>query len=149
MIIKDLIAFWKGKDFSTQALASFGEILKISEQMFKKTIAELFEPSGDQNLKQEVYNMDQRINELERGIRRRIIEHMATAPGDERNVSLILMSVGKDAERIGDYAKNIRDIARFHPSAEGRAYHGKLTALSKDISKLLEDTRRLYEEQDT
>lgn len=108
-MIKDLFNFWRSREYKAEVMDQFAAILRISDDMYKLIIDELFHPASDDSLKEKIVSMDKQINELQRSIRRRIVEHIAVAPTDEPNVSLIWMSVVKDAERLGDYNKNIYD----------------------------------------
>jgi phosphate uptake regulator len=58
------------------------------------------------------------VNKLERRIRKQVIAHLSL--GSERGslpYCLLLMSLVKDVERIGDYAKNLAEVRDFHPAA--------------------------------
>jgi len=70
---------------------------------------------GDTNLdtvKENLYSTDKTINELHRDVRRELIVHSAV---NSRNLDVPLllayMTMSKDIERIGDYCKNIFEIA--------------------------------------
>lgn len=55
---------------------------------------------------------DRRVNELERAIRRELAVHTSVYGGIDTPAVLIYMSIVKDVERLGDYAKNLVDLAR-------------------------------------
>lgn len=92
---------------------------------------------------------DMGINKLEREIRRSLIVHATVHGATEFPSCLILMSVTKDAERIGDYAKNILDVATFCPATPESPYHAHLIDLRMRISASLADTREIYNAQDS
>lgn len=46
----------------------------------------------------------------ERAIRKQIVERMSLDKGATVPASLVLMSVVKDAERVGDYCKNLLEV---------------------------------------
>ncbi len=54
---------------------------------------------------------DRKVNEDERAIRRELIVHASVHGTVHVPAILVYMSIVKDAERIGDYAKNIYDLA--------------------------------------
>ncbi|MCH8936264.1 MAG: PhoU domain-containing protein, partial [Gemmatimonadetes bacterium] len=58
----------------------------------------------------QIYKQDVKVNKLERKIRKQVIAHLSIA-GNSADVpySLLLMSLVKDVERIGDYAKNLAE----------------------------------------
>jgi phosphate uptake regulator len=61
---------------------------------------------------QEVRDTDRRVNITEGEVRKALLVHVSVR-GAKANLAAVLasMSVAKDAERIGDYAKNIWDLA--------------------------------------
>jgi phosphate uptake regulator len=63
------------------------------------------------DVNQELRSMDQKVNRLEREIRRELVVHASVFGGIQSPAVLVYMSVVKDVERIGDYAKNLLDLA--------------------------------------
>lgn len=54
---------------------------------------------------------DVKVNKLERQLRKQVVSHLAlNGGGGDAVYGLLLMSLVKDAERIGDYAKNLSEI---------------------------------------
>lgn len=58
-----------------------------------------------------IYDRDVKVNKLERRIRKRVVAHLSVG-GNKLDLPycLLLMSLVKDVERIGDYAKNLSEI---------------------------------------
>jgi phosphate transport system protein len=54
---------------------------------------------------------DQKVNQLEREIRRELVVHASVLGRIETPAVLVYMSIVKDIERIGDYSKNLLDLA--------------------------------------
>ena len=63
------------------------------------------------DVNQELRAMDQKVNRLEREIRRELVVHASVFGGIQSPAVLVYISVVKDSERIGDYAKNLLDLA--------------------------------------
>ena len=87
-------------------------MMDIAEEMFRDVNAALWRGDIPEVLRSETFKRDIRLNKLERSVRRRVINHLAThgpASGDTP-YCLVLMNVVKDAERIGDYVKNLAEI---------------------------------------
>jgi phosphate uptake regulator len=63
-----------------------------------------------------IYEQDVRVNQLERSIRKKVVAHLSI-PGNTPDVPycLLLMSLVKDVERIGDYAKNLAELVDIRP----------------------------------
>lgn len=54
---------------------------------------------------------DQKVNQLEREIRRELAVHASVFGEMQTPAVLVYMSIVKDMERVGDYAKNLLDLA--------------------------------------
>ena len=106
-MFKNLLQFWKGKDFLTQVLEEFKNMLDDAEIMFSSVCKRLINNEEEPGLKDKIYDIDKKVNDLQRDIRKRVVEHLAIQPSVDVSTSLLLMSVVKDAERLGDYAKNL------------------------------------------
>jgi phosphate uptake regulator len=61
-----------------------------------------------------IYKQDVKVNKLERKIRKAVVAHLSF-PENTQSVPycLALMSLVKDVERIGDYAKNLGEVRDF------------------------------------
>ena len=62
----------------------------------------------------ELYAKDKDINAIEQSVRHRILTHLSVGNQQDLSACLMLMSVVKDAERIGDYCKNIFEVGKFY-----------------------------------
>ncbi|NQT22850.1 MAG: PhoU domain-containing protein, partial [Candidatus Omnitrophica bacterium] len=102
----NLLAFWRGKDFLKGVLQEFEKMLTDTEDMFRRVCSQMLESKADGELKEEIYRIDKEVNRLEKDIRTRIVAHLSIQGNVDLPASLVLMSVVKDAERLGDYAKN-------------------------------------------
>ncbi len=60
----------------------------------------------------EIRELDHKVNSLEREIRRALVVHATVRPQLDTPGLLIYMSIVKDVERVGDYSKNLLDLAR-------------------------------------
>ena len=111
--MKNFLSFWKGKDFLNQVLEDFKNMLDDTQEMFASVCQRLLHNEPEAGLEDKVYDIDRKVNELERDIRKRVIEHLSIQPSVDVPTSLLLMSVVKDAERLGDYAKNLLEVAQL------------------------------------
>ena len=116
-MFRTILKIWAEQSFSKQVVDEFLSMLNSSEEMlsyaFKKLTAESTAPKAEKK----VYLKDQGINLKERDIRRRVLVHLSANPGCNVSACLILVSVSKDAERLGDYIKNLfelRDLMEGH-----------------------------------
>ena len=127
----------------------FERMLTNGRQVFDAAASAYLGAADPSLVRDDLIRTDMEINRLERQIRRAIIVHATVYGVSEFPACLVLMSITKDAERIGDYAKNILDLATIKPKQRGSPYFDQLFTLKTSISKLLQDTRELYEAQDS
>ena len=149
-MFKNIIRFWKGKDFLNQVFEDFKSMLNDTEYMFNLVIKKLLHDEGNlEALKEEIYEIDSRVNKAEKEIRKRIIEHLSIQPSVDIPTSLLLMSVVKDAERLGDYSKNLFEVSKFlaKPIDKG-IYKNLFNSIDQEIVDLFRDTKKAFLESD-
>ncbi len=112
-MFKNLSQFWKGKDFLAQVLEQFGSMLNDSEAMYRSVRNRLLNNGEELGLKERIYELDKKVNLLQKDIRKRIVGHLTLQPSVDLPASLLLMSVVKDAERLGDYCKNLYYVSKL------------------------------------
>ena len=100
-------------DYSLDSVdAKLGEMLTNSSHMFDLSMSCLLGDTNIDSVKENLYSTDKLINELHRNVRRELILHSAV---NSRNLDVPLllayMTMSKDIERIGDYCKNLFEIA--------------------------------------
>ncbi len=97
----------------------------------------------------DIKKTDKRVNKAERAVRRELVVHVSVR-GTSADVPLVLasMSVVKDAERIGDYSKNIWDIANSGIDLSDAEDINVLMRFRDRISKLIGETARVFGEKD-
>ncbi len=145
----NLIKFWKGDDFLSTVLDEFQEMLVDSQRIFTCVFKFLVENKETPGLEEKVFAIDKKVNQLERDIRTRIIAHLAIRPEVDTSMSLLLMSVIKDAERLGDYGKNLFGVSQIlDKPIEKAKYHAYFGDIDKDIIKLFEDTKNAFMDND-
>jgi phosphate uptake regulator len=104
--------FRGGSERATEIADHIAEMLGDCRHTLEVAFEALFDGENARSLGKEVRKTDVRVNKAERAIRRELVVY-ASVRGATADISMILasMSVAKDAERIGDYAKNIWDLA--------------------------------------
>lgn len=148
-MFKNLLSFWKGKDFLAQVLEDFKAMLDDSESMFQSVCARLLDNKDEPDLKEKIYQIDKTVNVLQKDIRKRIVEHLALQPTVNTMACLLLMSVVKDAERLGDYAKNLLQVTEFLEKPIDRALFSQyFDDVDKDLLELFGHTKKAFIETD-
>ncbi|MCB9897760.1 MAG: hypothetical protein H6825_07140 [Planctomycetes bacterium] len=100
-------------------------------------------------VREDLHKTDQRINRLEQQIRRELVVHMTVREKAEIGTCLKFMSLVKDAERIGDYGKNIFDMGQECRDFVGDPMSADLIAVKDHVSRMLAKMRNLFESQST
>ena len=144
-MFKNLLSFWKGKDFLVQVLEDFKIMLDDSESMFEAVCTQLLEGTKEPGLKDKIYEIDKQVNNLQKEIRKRIVEHLSLQPTVDVNACLILMSVVKDAERLGDYSKNLYEVTELLAQPIDRELFSEyFDELDKKILTLFQQTKEAF-----
>ena len=110
MVIRALINAWRSRGVMHHMYDELMEMLSATEWMFETIGRIFFENVPPEDVSNDLYARDIRVNKTERRIRRQIVEHLAIRPGGDVPACLVLMSLVKDVERIGDYCKNLYEV---------------------------------------
>ncbi len=148
-MFRELLAIWRKTDPLTEMYESLISMIAEGEWMFEAAWNAASCGRVSPDVKEEIYRRDVEVNRTERTIRRRIVEHLSVQPGVDVPACLVLMSVVKDAERIGDYCKNILEAAELEaePVTKCEFYH-RFDEAYKDIHATFHKTRRALAESD-
>ena len=114
-VFKNLVNIWKSEDSLSQAWSSSNEMLVISHDMLNDSINAL--RSGEKNkVIKSIKQRDEIINQYHREIRKKVVTYYSVSK-DILNIDsgLVLLNMVVDIERVGDYSKNILDLAKHHP----------------------------------
>jgi len=149
-MFRNLMSFWKGKDFLKEILKDFQQMMDDAQDMFRVSCDLIIrDKKKEEGVKDNIYRIDKRINDLERTIRTRIVEHLSLQPEIDLPFSLVLMSVVKDAERLGDYAKNIFGISELTQKPFDRDIYRKLfDDMDTKLTAQFEKTKQAFLESD-
>ena len=141
-MLKELQKIFQQKGLMEQALDDSIVMLKEDWEMFRESIKSLRE-SETAEIGINIEEKDIKINKFERDVRKKVLTHLAVNDVSDLNVGLVLISIVVDIERIGDYTKNIVELAQNHP---GKLYVEKWeedlkkieTAISKNFGVLIQ-----------
>ena len=97
----------------------------------------------------QISKTDVGVNKAQRRVRKELVVH-ASVQGAAADLPMALssMSIVKDAERIGDYAKNIWDIANAGIDLTEAADIDQLIKYRDRTSKMIGETARVFRERD-
>ncbi|WP_457654497.1 PhoU domain-containing protein [Rhodocaloribacter sp.] len=93
-----------------QAFDDVHLMLNVSHRMFVEATAALLE---NEILQIDLHAEDEIVNRKEREIRRAVYEHLSRHPQRELELSLTLLCIIQDVERIGDMAKSFAETSEL------------------------------------
>ena len=151
-MLKELMSILRSSDPIADIADDFGDMVELSRELTCRS-GEIFfdEVAATEAALEEVSKEDVAINKLERRIRRQIITHLTLAT-DTRDAAycLLLMSVVKDIERIGDYAKNLAEIRHDGGApVPDDALGTELRALRTVVEAMFQDAREVFVSSDS
>ena len=128
---KNIIGFLKKDNLYQQAFDEACEMMETNGKMYAASVESLRQ-SDTAEIKIDIYALDKEINKAERDVRKKVMKHLILSGDAQLTSGLALVSVVIDIERIGDYTKNIFDLARRHPK---RLNAGSLEAQLKALEE--------------
>jgi len=113
-MLRELISIIRSGDPLGEMGKHFVEMLRIAHEMTLKAGEIFFEREAPPEDRTWIYESDVRVNQLERRIRKQVIAHLSLSGKTlDLPYCLLLISLVKDVERVGDYSKNLMEINDF------------------------------------
>ena len=114
-MFREILSVLRKEDLLKQAMEDAQEMLSKAKLVFSAAIYRLTERKEPEI---NIYEKDKEINRTEWEIRRKVLQHLLIGSRKEDiTAALILTSSVIDIERIGDYSKNIFELAEISPLA--------------------------------
>jgi phosphate uptake regulator len=109
-MLRELISIFKAANPLGRMGDNFAKMLGLTQDQTIRAGKIFFNKPPSPEERTKIYKQDVKVNKLERKIRKQVIAHLSIG-GNSADVpySLLLMSLVKDVERIGDYAKNLAE----------------------------------------
>jgi Na+/phosphate symporter len=122
-------------------------MLRDGNDVFTTATDALFGGGKSKATKKEVRDTDKGINEAQQDVRRALMIHAAVNNAD---LPLILQyaSIVKDAERVGDYSKNMYDLVKYGANFEGATDEDELDDYRDKVSRLILEAADVFEAKD-
>lgn len=125
------------------------EMLLDCRHTFDLAINALIGGTDPEAVAKDIFKTDRGVNKAERKVRKALLVH-ASVRGTDADLPLVLssMSIVKDAERIGDYNKNIWDIAAAGIDLSGADDIKELMQCRDRTSTMISEAARVFRERD-
>ena len=144
--MKAILDIFKSVDLLQQAFDESIEMLETDLKMFEASRSSL-RTSETGEIKIDIRAEDAKINHYERDVRRKVLVHFTTSQSKDIVFGLILVSIVIDIERIGDYTKNIMDLAIDHPAKlTAGEFEGQVATLENNISRRFRELITAFKE---
>ncbi|MGB2824613.1 MAG: PhoU domain-containing protein [Phycisphaerae bacterium] len=146
---QQILSALKGTDAIGEMISQVGQMIEGGQWMFGKSSEVLMRRVDWDSIAEELYARDREVNQIEQGIREGVVTHLSMGNESDLAACLILMSVVKDAERIGDYCKNIFEVGKFYRQAYTHPqYAGPLDETRAGVEPLFAKARKAFVEAD-
>jgi phosphate uptake regulator len=123
-------------------------MLRHDRHEFDLAMSALFGDMVAADVNDELRSTDRKVNQLEREVRRDLLVHASVSGAIDTPAVLVYMSVVKDIERVGDYAKNLVDLAidgaNFTKISNTEEWRG----LAAEISAYISDAGAAFQARD-
>jgi phosphate uptake regulator len=136
-MLRELINLFRSGEPLQAMCENFAKMLGLSLELVKKGGELFFAQSAEEEKRRAIQRQDVEVNKLERKIRKQVVVHLSVSSNAvDLPYCLVLMSLVKDVERIGDYAKDLAGLVDLAaaPLPEGELLQ-KLQALRQQIER--------------
>ena len=123
-------------------------MLQDGSAVFEAATAAVFGGGKSKETKQEVKSTDREINRAQRDVRRVLMLHTSVTGTIDLPLVLTYMSVVKDAERVGDYAKNVYDLAKYGADFDVAPDRDQLIGYRDAVGQLIDDAAAVFQNRD-
>ena len=143
---KQIVALFRSGGPLQEAYDESILMLQASHVMFDDAVTALHAEGA---LETDIYKRDQRLNKYERSVRRKIVTHMSVSSKPDINLGLVLTAIVIDIERIGDYTKNIVELASAVSGPfDGLELHDEVVGIEQIMARMFDDIVPALEESD-
>jgi Na+/phosphate symporter len=115
-VFQDIVKLWNSDDLLSQAWDESYKMMVLSNEIFNQAIKYLRNGENKETIIA-LKKRDMEINAYQKNVRRKVVTHYAVSQDiDDLPNGLVLLNMVVDVERVGDYTKNILDLALNHPN---------------------------------
>ncbi len=147
-MFKKWLAIFRKDTLMDRAYHRSFEMLDLTHDMFL-TAKESLRHREDNELDLDIKTQDQEVNRYEQQVRRHVFNHLVVSGPEVLPSGLGLVSIIIDIERIGDYTKNMVELAVVHPGKlHGGKYEEELCRFEDALEKEFTQTRKCFMDGD-
>lgn len=110
-MLREILSLFRSGDVIEEMGSSFTAMLDLATELTLDSGRHFFDGPPTPDERTSVSRRDVQLNKMERRLRKQVITHLALGEGPrDAAYGLLLMSLVKDVERIGDYCKNLSEV---------------------------------------
>lgn len=128
---------------------TLAQMLVDGREVFDTATDALFGGGKSKETKRELRSTDREINVAQQDVRRDLMVHASVQETVDLPLVLAYMSTVKDAERIGDYSKNVYDLVRYGADFEHAEDREELAGYRDRVSHLIGEAAEAFAAKDT
>jgi phosphate uptake regulator len=128
--------------------ATLVSMLRDAKTVYDAATSAVFGGGKSKETKREVKGTDRQINQAQQEVRRALMIHSSVVGNVDLPLVLAYMSVVKDVERAGDYAKNLYDIAKYGADFSTAPDREELEGYCDAVGRLMDEAAAVFEERD-
>ena len=129
----------------TDAVDDLRDMLRVGEEMFAAACAHLLD---NEILDVDMETRDDEVDAKEAHLRRSALDYLSATPGRQLPYVLKLLGIVQEAERIGDLAKSIADVAALADAPRLGQPVLPVRALRDRVLEAFAETRACFVEHD-
>ena len=147
-MFKKWLAIFKKDTLMDSAYQRSFDMLAITMVMCREARVSL-RHREDNEIDLSVKEKDKEVNSYEREVRRMVFNHLAVQGTADLPSGLALISIIIDIERIGDYAKNMVELALDHPGKlHGGQFEEEIIRIESAVEDNFVQAKKCFEEGD-
>ena len=120
-MIREILSVFKANTLMDRAFQRSYDMLDLTYKMYLQA-KEVLRNTEHTELEFDISDEDIEVNKYQREVRKDVFNHLVLTDSEQLSSGLVLVSIVIDIERIGDFTKNIVEIAQSHPQ---RLHGGK------------------------
>jgi Na+/phosphate symporter len=147
-MIKEILSVFRSSTLMDRAFQRSYDMLDLTYKMFLSS-KEILRETDNAQVEIDLSDEDLEVNKYQREVRKDVFNHLILTEGEQLSSGLVLVSIVIDIERIGDYTKNIVEIAQNHPEPlHGGIFEDDLMKLEDAVDENFRRTIDVFKHSD-
>lgn len=147
-MIHEILSVFKSSTLMDRAYQRSYDMLDLTHKMYLQS-REVLRKTEHNKVDIDIYSEDSEVNKYQREVRKDVFNHLVLTDGEQVGSGLVLVSIVIDLERIGDYTKNIAEIALNHPQRlHGGAFEDDLIRIEDAVEENFVRTIDVFKNSD-